>query len=97
MAGKRVYFRKSRERPNSTTALVITYLKSTLSQNLKDRETLWQFFQLLSFIHNLKDSQKVKKILSHQVYYDITFQLQEFVEFISVKKNNINSKRQRIF
>jgi hypothetical protein len=92
-----VHYRKTRKRKDRNIGLVTTYLESTLSKNQSDRERLWKLFQLLTFIHNLKDSQKVRKVLRHQVYYEISFQLQDFVQFTGVKKNQYQLKKAKAF
>lgn len=89
--------RKTQKEKNRNTALVTTYLESTLSKNESERERLWKLFQLLTFVHNLKSSQKVRKVLSHQVYYEISFQLQEFLEFTGVKRNQYQLKKAKAF
>jgi hypothetical protein len=92
-----IHGRKSRILKNSNTCLVTTYLESTLSKNPSHRDWLWKFFQLLSFIHNLKNVQRVKKVLSDQVYYEINFPLQEFVESTGVKTNKYQLKKAKDF
>jgi hypothetical protein len=82
---------------NASNTLVTTYLKTSVYENITDRETLWHLFQLLSFIKILTKKQKTKKILGHQIYYDINFQLQEFVEFTGVKTNQYQLKKSKDF
>jgi hypothetical protein len=92
-----IYRRKVKKETNPKTALVTTYLKSSLSKNQSERDALWKFFQLVTFIGSLKDAQKTKKILSHQVYYEINFQLQEFVQFTGVRTNMYQLKKAKEF
>jgi hypothetical protein len=90
-----IYSRKNRE--NTRICAVTTYLHENISHSTNERDCLWKFFQLLTFIRSLDDSKKVKKILSQQRYYDITFSLKEFVEFNGLKSSQYQIKKAKIF
>lgn len=81
---------------NYENTFVTTYLESHLSSKAEDRENLWQLFQLLSFLQsfrNFENSPNVKKIEGKQIYYEITFQLHEFVEFLGGKAKSLSTKK----
>lgn len=91
------YLRKTRKRENRSLALVSTYLKSTLSENADERANLFKLFQFLSFVNSLKEDQRVKKNLSSQIYYQIDFRLQEFIDFLGLKNSYYQIKKTKDF
>jgi hypothetical protein len=90
-----VHFRKIPRVTNSKPALVTTYLQSTLSNNMDEREILWQLFQFITFLQTLPNLKVIE--LSGQRYYEINFQVPQFLDFIGVSNNHYQLKKLKVF
>ena len=92
--------RKNYKPKKISPSFVTTYLNKYLSKDPRERKLLWQLFQLISFIHNSKEIHKISKkkiLLSGTWYYEITFYMQDFLQFIGVKRNTYQVKKIKSF
>ena len=78
-------FRNIRASQQYDNCLITTYFKNLPLETIEKQEFLYQLLQLLSYIQTLKSS---VNWISNENYRVISFQVNEFLEFLGKKKTN---------